>query len=225
MKPDDSFLRRHGRAVALVLLVALLIAGAVWLYGVMSKPTEPTKKRTVQEISLLKPPPPPPPPKTPPPPPPPEQKQEKIDVPKPEAAPDQPSEAPPPDPNLGVDAAGSGGGDNFGLVGKPGGGDLIGSGGGGGGNRFAWYGALVKDRITDAVQRDKKLREAADYQRVVNVWVNNSGVVTRVELVGTSDKPELDEALRLALRNLPPVREGAPGDMPQPIRLRISTRS
>ena len=39
------------------------------------------------------------------------------------------------------------------------------------------------------------------------------------------DKPELDEALRLALRNLPAVREGAPGDMPQPIRLRITTRS
>jgi len=198
----------------------------VWLYGVMSKPAEPTKKRTVQEISLLKPPPPPPPPKTPPPPPPPEQKQEKIDVPKPEAAPDQPSEAPPPGPDLGVDAAGTGGGDSFGLVGKPGGGDLIGSGGGGGGgNRFAWYGALVKDRITDAVQRDKTLREADEYQRVVNVWVNSSGVVTRVELVGPADKPELDDALRLALRNLPPVREGAPGDMPQPIRLRISTRS
>eukprot|EP01041_Mallomonas_annulata_P024601 gene24601-45396_t len=87
VKPEDSFMRRHGRTVALVLLVLLLIAGAVWLYGVMSQPTEPTKKRTVQEISLIKPPPPPPPPKTPPPPPPPEQKQEKIDVPKPDTPP------------------------------------------------------------------------------------------------------------------------------------------
>lgn len=214
------------RLVALVLLVAGVIALAVWLYQWLSAPVEPTKKRAVQQIELLKPPPPPPPPKTPPPPPPPQQKQEKIDVPKPDAAPpDQPSQAPPPGPDLGVDAAGSGTGDNFGLVGKPGGGDLIGSGGGGAGNRFAWYGALVKDRITDAVQRDKRLREAAEYQRVVNVWVNSSGVVTRVELVGAGDKPELDDALRLALRNLPPVREGAPGDMPQPIRLRISTRS
>lgn len=214
------------RLVVIVLLVAGLIALAVWLYQWLSAPVEPTKKRAVQQIELLKPPPPPPPPKTPPPPPPPQQKQEKIDVPKPDAAPpDQPSQAPPPGPDLGVDAAGSGTGDNFGLVGKPGGSDLIGSGGGGAGNRFAWYGALVKDRITDAVQRDKRLREAAEYQRVVNVWVNSSGVVTRVELVGAGDKPELDDALRLALRNLPPVREGAPGDMPQPIRLRISTRS
>ena len=35
-------MRRHGRTVALVLLVLLLIAGAVWLFGVMSQPTEPT---------------------------------------------------------------------------------------------------------------------------------------------------------------------------------------
>ncbi len=213
------------RVVAVMLLVAGVIALAVWLYQWLSEPTEPTKKRAVQEIALLKPPPPPPPPKTPPPPPPPPQEQQKIDVPKPDAAPEQPSEAPPPGPDLGVDAAGSGSGDGFGLVGKPGGGDLIGGGGGGGGSRFAWYGALVKDRISDAVLKDKKLREAADYQRVVNVWVNASGLITRVELVGNSNTPDLDEALRLALRNLGPVREGAPGDMPQPIRLRISARS
>ena len=151
------------RAVAVVLLIAALTALAVWLYRLLGEPAEPTKKRAVQQIELLKPPPPPPPPKTPPPPPPPPQEQQKIDVPKPDAPPEQPADAPPPGPNLGVDAAGSGSGDGFGLVGKPGGGDLIGGGGGGGGgNRFAWYGALVKERITDAVLKDKKLREAAD---------------------------------------------------------------
>ncbi len=214
------------RAVAVGLLIAAVIALAVWLFKLLGEPAEPSKKRAVQQIELLKPPPPPPPPKTPPPPPPPPQEQQKIDVPKPDAPPEQPSDAPPPGPNLGVDAAGSGSGDGFGLVGKPGGGDLIGGGGGGsGGNRFAWYGALVKERITDAVLKDKKLREAPDYQRVVNVWVDASGLITRVELVGAGQAPELDEALRLALRGLAPVREGAPGDMPQPIRLRISARS
>lgn len=214
------------RVVAVGLLIAALIALAVWLYKLLGEPAEPSKKRAVQQIELLKPPPPPPPPKTPPPPPPPPQEQQKIDVPKPDAPPEQPSDAPPPGPNLGVDAAGSGSGDGFGLVGKPGGGDLIGGGGGGGGgNRFAWYGALVKERITDAVLKDKKLREAADYQRVVNVWVDPGGQITRVELVGAGQSPDLDEALRLALRSLAPVREVAPGDMPQPIRLRISARS
>ncbi|MGV3499130.1 MAG: energy transducer TonB family protein [Hydrogenophaga sp.] len=213
------------RLVALALLVALLIAGAVWLYTLFSQPDETPKKRAVQEIALLKPPPPPPPPKTPPPPPPPPQQQEKIDVPKPEAAPEQPSEAPPPGPDLGVDAAGSGSGDSFGLVGKPGGSDLIGGTGGGGGDRFAWYGALLRERITDAILRDEKLRKAQDYQRVISVWVSASGAVTRVELVGAAQYPELDEALRNVLRGLPALREGAPGDMPQPIRLRVSARS
>lgn len=222
MKSDPSFLRRHGRAVALVLFVALLIAGAVWLYSVMSQPAEGTKKRAVQQIELIKPPPPPPPPKTPPPPPPPQQKQEKIDVPKPDAAP-QPSEAPAPGPTSSLPGNGS---NDFPAL-PPGDGKSFIPGGppGGPGNPFARYGSLVKELITDAVQRDKKLRAAADYQRVVNVWVSSSGQVTRVELVGAGDKPELDEALRLALRNLPAVREGAPGDMPQPIRLRITTRS
>jgi periplasmic protein TonB len=208
--------------MALALFVALLIAGAVWLYSLMSQPAEGTKKRAVQQIELIKPPPPPPPPKTPPPPPPPQQKQEKIDAPKPEASPQPAAQAPAPGPTTSLPGNGSGG-----ITLPPGDGSTgIGPvGGGGSSNPFARYGSLVKELITDAVQRDKKLRAAADYQRVVNVWVSSSGQVTRVELVGPGDKPELDEALRLALRNLPAVREGAPGDMPQPIRLRITTRS
>ncbi len=215
--------------MALVLLIALVLALGYWLYTVFSKPVEQTKKRAVQEITLQKPPPPPPPPKTPPPPPPPKQEQEKLEVAKPEEAPqDKPAEAPPPGPDLAVDAAGTGSGDGFGLVGKPGGTDLLATGTGGtgtGGNRFAWYGALVKDRIQDAVLKDKKLRAAADYQRQVNVWVNSVGAVTRVELIGPGESAELDEALRQALRNVVAVREGAPADMPQPIKLRISARS
>ncbi len=178
----------------------------------------------MQEIALIKPPPPPPPPKTPPPPPP-KQEQEKIDVPKPEAAPDKPADAPPPGPDLAVDAAGSGSGDGFGLVGKPGGTDLLSTGTGGVGSRFAWYSALVKERIQDAILRDKKLRAATSYQRQVNVWINNAGAVTRVELVGPGENPGLDDALRQALRNVAAVREGAPSDMPQPIKLRISAQS
>lgn len=211
------------RAALIALLAALLIALAVWLYQLFSAPGEAPKKRAVQQIELVKPPPPPPPPKTPPPPPPPPQ-QEKIDVPKPEAAPTPapPTDAPPPGPTSSLPANGSG--DSFGL--PPGDGRLsIGGVGGGGGDRFAWYGALVRERITDAILRDEKLRKAQDYQRVVNVWVSASGSVTRVELVGAGGFPELDEALRAALRQLAPVREGPPGDMPQPIRLRVSARS
>lgn len=207
------------RVALVALLAALLVSLAVWLYQLFSSPDEGTKKRAVQQIELVKPPPPPPPPKTPPP-----QQQEKIDVPKPEAspAPAPPTDAPPPGPTSSL--PGNGSSDAFGLP-QGDGRTSIGPVGGGGGDRFAWYGALVKERITDAIARDEKLRKAQDYLRVVNVWVDTSGRVTRVELVGAATSPELDDALRAALRNLAPVREGPPGDMPQPIRLRVSARS
>lgn len=205
-----------------VIALVLVGLGVAWLVKFMGGGEEPRKKKVIQEISLMKPPPPPPPPKTPPPPPK-EQPQEKIDIPKPDNAPTK-SEAPPPGPDLAVDAAGSGSGDSFGLVGKKGGSDLIGSGGGGTGNKFAWYGSLLKDRMQDVIARDKKLREAGEFQRNVNVWVSASGVVTRIELVGTADKPDLDETLKAVLKAMPALREGAPGDMPQPIRLRVASR-
>lgn len=205
-------------------LGALLLLGLVvaWLWKLMAAGEEPRKKKVIQEIALMKPPPPPPPPKTPPPPPK-DVVKEKMDIPKPDAAPTK-SEAPPPGPDLAVDAAGSGAGDGFGLVGKKGGSDLIGSGGGGTGNKFGWFGALVKERLQDAIARDRKLREFGDFQRLVNVWVDASGAITRVELVGRSDNAELDSALRQTLKTLPALRQGAPADMPQPVRLRIALR-
>ncbi len=215
--------RRLGRLAAFLLLLILMLVLGYWLYSVFSQPSKATRQRAVQEIALIKPPPPPPPPKTPPPPPP-KLAQEKIDVPKPEATPDKPAQAPPPGPDLAVDAAGTGSGDGFGLVGKPGGTDLLATGNGGG-SRFAWYSALVKERIQDAVAKDKKLRSASNYQRQVHVWINSAGAVTRVELIGPGDNPSLDDALRQALRNVAVVREGAPSDMPQPIKLRIVAQS
>lgn len=202
--------------------LVLIGLGVAWLVKFMGGAEEPRKKKVIQEISLMKPPPPPPPPKTPPPPPK-EQPQEKIDVPKPDPTPAK-AEAPPPGPDLAVDAAGSGSGDSFGLVGKKGGSDLIGGGGGGTGNKFAWFGSLVKERLQDAIAKDRKLRDLGDFQRLVNVWVDASGAITRVELVGRADNAELDTALRHALVSLPPLRQGAPGDMPQPVRLRIAQR-
>jgi protein TonB len=211
----------------LLVLGALVLVGlcVAWLLKLMAAGEEPRKKKVIQEIALMKPPPPPPPPKTPPPPPK-DEIREKMDVPKD----NQPtkSETPPPGPDLAIDATGTGAGDGFGLVGKKGGADLIagggGAGGGGTGNKFAWYGALVKERIQDAIARDRKVRESGEFQRNVNVWISAGGAITRVELIGPGDKAELDEALKAALKNLPTLREGAPGDMPQPIRLRIASK-
>jgi protein TonB len=207
--------------VALGLAAAVLLA--LWLRDVLmsGKPSKPMK---LQQITLVRPPPPPPKPPEQKPPEPEVKNEVKLD--QPQLAPEpQQADAPPPGPDLAVDAVGGAEGDGFGLVGKKGGSDLI--GGGGGGSRFAWYGALVKERIQERVQemaaRERKLREA-DFRIMVNVWISATGAVTRVELLESTGNAELDNALKVSLRGLPPLREGAPGDMPQPIKLRITAR-
>lgn len=179
-------------------------------------PDKGKKKRVIQEISLIKPPPPPPkkleePPK-------PEIK-EKIQEPDPSPEPEKQAEAPPPDSGI---PEGPAGGMATDLQAGTGAGVI--GGGGGGGNRFAWYGALVKERIQEIVAKNDKLRDA-DYRVMINVWVDAGGTVTRAELTSSTGDAALDSALRLALNSLPRLGEGAPGDMPQPIKLRITARS
>lgn len=212
---------RRWRPALVVGIGLMLVTALIWLaIKEFAVPDKGKKKRVIQEISLIKPPPPPPPP----PPkkieePPKQEVPQKVDVPKPDSQPDKPADPAPPG-DKGIPDGPAGGmatdlptGSGSGTIG----------GGGGIGNRFAWYGALVKERIQEAVARDKKLREA-DYRIMVNVWINASGTVTRAELLGSTGDAELDSALKVAMRNLPPLREGAPGDMPQPIKLRITAR-
>ena len=218
--------RRLRRIVAGVSLLAVVAAVGLALYIRMTEPG-PVHERVVHQITLVRPPPPPPPPPMERPPPPPEQP---IETPKPEPEPTPtptPDEAPPASPDLGIDAAGAGAGDAFGLVGRPGGRDLLDAPtiGGGGGNPYARFGALVQERVREAVLAHERLRTAPDYQRVVLVWIGSGGDISRFELVGAGVAPELDEALRQALANAAPVREALPPTLPQPIRLRITTRS
>src|SRR5215470_1715179 len=119
--------RRYLVVIALGLVVSGLGAGAVALVRGFLNSAPPQSKKVVQEIKVIRPP--PPPPDLPPPPPPPPE--EKVKIPDPQQKPDPtPSNDPPPGDQLGVDAAGEGAGDGFGLVGRPGGRDLIGSAGG-----------------------------------------------------------------------------------------------
>jgi len=217
-----SVLKRRWRVLCgCALLLVLLAALVIWLINAYGSGEQAKKKKVIQEISLVKPPPPPPPPKVPPPKM--EEIKQKIDVPRPDEAPTKSEQAPPPGPDLAVDAAGSGAGDGFGLVGKKGGADLIGSVGGGG-SRFGWYGAMLKERIQDAILKDKKLREAGAYQRVVSIWIDASGAVSRVEVLGAGESAEMNSAIKEALIGLAPLKEAPPADMPQPIRVRVSAR-
>ena len=210
--------------VGLVLVAAVLLG--LWLREMLMS-GKPSKQMKVQQITLIRPPPPPPPPPQPPEEKPPEVKEEvKLDQPK-EPQPEKEEQAPPPGPDLAVDAEGTGEGDNFGLVGKKGGADLIG-GGGPAGNPWARYDAIVNEAVNSAFQnalsREKELKNK-NYKVVVKVWVDASGQVTRSALVeGTGDE-RVDKILKDVMRDLRALRDAPPADMPQPLKIRVTSRA
>lgn len=208
-------------AVALGLALAVLLA--LWLKDTLQsgKPSKPMK---LQQITLVRPPPPPPPPPEEKPPEPEVQEEVKLDEPTPEEP--QPADAPPPGADLGVDADGSGDGDGFGLVGKKGAGDLI--GGGGGGNPWGRYDALLNEAVSSAFQqalaRDKALK-GKNYKVMVKVWIDGGGKVTRASLVDSTGDAHADAVLKDALNSMRALREAPPAEMPQPVKLRVTSRA
>ena len=216
----SRWFKRASIVVGLLVAVGLVVA----VIGNLMANTGPRKKQGIAQIALLKPPPPPP-PKPAEKPPEPQVKKEEVKMPEPDKPPDpQPAQAePPPGPDLGLDAAGAGAGDSFGLVGKPGGKDITTIGGGGGGNRFTWYAGLVQAEIQKSLARNAKLR-GAEFRAIVSIWMSGDGKVQRSELAGSTGSAETDELIKVALAQLPPLREMPPGDMPQPIRLRVTSQ-
>jgi len=206
-------------------LAAVLLA--LWLKAWL-KTDKPSKPMKLQQITLVRPPPPPPPPKPPEPKPPePVVKEEvKLDEPQPTPEPEQ-ADAPPPGPDLGIDAEGSGSGDGFGLVGKKGAADLIG-GGGVKGNPWAWYDALVNEAVNSAVQaalaREKSLKNKS-YKVIVKLWIGSDGQVTRAALMDSTGDARADDVLKAALKEMRVLRDSPPEDMPQPMKIRVTSRA
>jgi protein TonB len=198
-----------------VAVIGILVAGAViWLRDFLGEKVDPPKQM-VQEVRIVRP---PPPPETPPPPPPPPEEQ--VDVPEPQQQPDPvASNEPPPGNDLGLDAAGSGAGDGFGLVGRPGGRDLLASGG----STFSWYGGVIKDEIQQRLADDPKIRSGS-YSVRVRIWVKRNGEIERANLVGSSGDRERDRAIEQVLARMTQLPQPPPADMPQPINLKIDSR-
>nr|MBA4142569.1 energy transducer TonB [Nitrosospira sp.] len=169
--------------------------------------------------------------KPPPPPPPPEQKppepvvKEEIKLSEPEPEPMDQADEPPPGPDLGIDAEGTGSGDGFGLVGKKGGADLI---GGSRGNPWAWYDGIVNEAVNaafqDALARERALKDKT-YKVIVKVWIDAGGNVARAELADRTGDEKVDGLLKGVLQNLRTVREAPPADMPQPLKIRVTSRA
>ncbi|SCX38749.1 energy transducer TonB [Nitrosospira sp. Nsp1] len=205
-------------------VVLLVVSGAVtlglWLKDFLGS-DQPPPKPSLQQITLIKPPPPPPPEQKPPEP----VVKEEIKLSEPDPEPMDQADEPPPGPDLGVDAEGTGSGDGFGLVGKKGGADLI---GGSKGNPWAWYDAIVNDALNsafqDALAREKALKDKS-YKVVVKVWIDAGGKVARIMLVDNTGDAKVDELLKDVLQNLRAMREGPPADMPQPLKIRVTSRA
>ncbi len=218
MKPTAArrWLRNLLIAFGVVLVLGLIVSVVMSFLGKSGK----ARKAPVQQIAILRPPPPPPPPKQEEKPP--ELKKEEVKIPPPpqEQAPKD-ADAKAPGKDLGLDAEGGAGGDGFGLVGKKGGRDLIG-GDGGARSRFAFYTNMLQQQIQEELSRDKRLR-GGGYRAVVRIWLGGDGRVQKVDLSGSTGDADLDGNIRNALAGIT-LTQPPPQDMPQPVRLRISSR-
>lgn len=197
-----------------VLLVLVLVSGLTWLIRDFMAATQQKPQRMIQTITVIRPP--PPPPEQPPPPPPPP---EKVQVPLPQKEP-EPShdDAPPPAQPLGLDAAGGAGGDAFGLVARPGGSDLVGTGGA----IFAWYTNKLKDALTDCLSSDPKLR-GKKYTGSVRLRLDPDGRVKDAQLTGSTGDHRIDGVIS-ADTSACRVAEGPPIELPQPLTLEVVSR-
>jgi protein TonB len=204
-------------ALGVVLIISLVVMVIMSFLSPSGKP----RKTSVQQIAILRPPPPPPPPKVEEKPP--EMKKEEVKIPPPEQE-QTPKNADSKEAgkDLGVDAEGGAGGDGFGLVGRKGGRDLIGSGDGGARSKFAFYSNMIQQQIQDELSRDKRLKSGG-YKAVVRIWLAEDGRVQKVDLSASTGDSNLDGNLKSALSSMT-LNQPPPQDMPQPIRLRISSR-
>ena len=200
-----------GVGVGMVLLI---------MHFMGAEPPQPDERK-VQQITVVKPPPPkpekkiekPPEPKT----------QEEVDVPEPEAMPEEMpevAEQPPLGEELGLDAEGVAGADGFGLAARKGGRGLL---GGQAGDPFVWYASQLQRQLETALLEDDEMRRH-DYSVVARIWVAGDGSIHRAELAGSTGSEQTDRLLLSRIENLPPLADMPPDDMPQPIRLRISSQ-
>jgi len=208
---------RYVPRVLAVCVVALVTFGLIYfVQGLLDKPVK--SKKMVQQISLIQPPPPPPPPPKQEEPPPEEEKIVKEEPVPEETPPD--SDEPPAGADLGLDADGGAGGDAFGLLGKKGGRDLL---LGGGPGRFAWYSTILQRDILDVLSENERVR-AQRYSVIVKLWILPDGKISKAELASTSGSKDVDASLRVALAGMNHLSEKPPEDLPQPVKLKITSR-
>ncbi len=216
MADSPGFKARLPKIALGVALVLALVAG-LWfvLKALGTKDNKPA--RTVQTIQVIRPPPPPPPDEKPPPPPPPE-KVEHFEQSQPDPT---PTDEPAPSEDLALDAAGTAGGDAFGLAARPGGRDIT---GGSGTAPFGWYQNRLASQLSEKLSADPKLK-GKKFTVSVRVWIDHDGRIKEVAVSNGTGDSALDSAVQAAISGMQKFAEAPPMEMPQPVTLRIVRKS
>jgi protein TonB len=207
-----------------LVVVALVLAGAWTVYSQIGT-DERVKKRLAQRISIINQ---PPPRKIEPKPPEPELKEE-VNVEKVEVQQAQQANAPA-DNSLGVNEEGGAGGDSFGLVGKKGGRDIILLGEkkedkptAAARADFGLYTGVLQRQLQNELNKHEKIRHGS-YRVELKLWIARDGEIQRFQLLDSTGSAEMDQAIQVAMEDLPRLREPPPPDMPQPVRIRLTSR-
>lgn len=214
---DKRTLRRNLSRLAGAAFAVMLLVGFIWFVRAMMAGNIGKPQRQVQTVQIIRPPPPPPPPPDQPPPPPPEKTQQPLPKDEPEPAPDN---QPPPEQPLGIDAAGSAGGDAFGLAARSGGSDLV---GGTGNAPFAWY----TNRIADAIRERLSSLPCAKSARgslSMHVVVDMDGRLKQIQLATTTGNDKVDQCIASGLTSMPPLADRPPPGMPEQVTIRVVSR-
>ncbi|MBY0544941.1 MAG: TonB C-terminal domain-containing protein [Gammaproteobacteria bacterium] len=204
--------------IAIVLAVLLLVIGMAWVVKSLMTGNVSAKKPVTTIKIMPDTPPPPPPPKEPPKEQPKEQPKEiKMEQPKPQQTPQTPAE------ELKMEGAAGDGPSPFGAgaVSNDYNGQKI---GGKGMAAYAWYTDQIKTSIEEALAAQKELVKV-QYRVSVHIWLTRDGRVERAELKGSSGDPATDKLIRKALAGLSAISEALPEDMPQPVKLRITSKN
>lgn len=89
---------------------------------------------------------------------------------------------------------------------------------------YAWFTGQIKNSIEESLAARKELAKA-QYRIVVHIWIAPDGRIERAELQGSSGNKATDELIRKALAGIASVAQAPPADMPQPVKLRITSRN
>ncbi len=198
------------RAVSVPGALVLAVAGAIlyFLHDTSGVKREAPPLPTL--VATLPPPPPPPPP----------QKQPEVEkkVEEEQKPTEQPKQVEAPRP-ITINGPAQAGTDAFGVGAGSGGGE-VGSGGGFG---DATYSRYMGSALQQAIQNDERVNRLV-FSADVAIWVNESGRITRAEILQSSGDAKVDQDLVATLEAMPALDEPPPSTLEFPQRITVRGR-